>query len=98
MTQRRVSSSVDQTTCRTPAALAAAAMFRACAISCAGEKSTQKKVTQNAPWAPANARSSDASSSASAWTTSTFGSAASACAASELGSRVIARAVKPPSG
>ncbi len=45
--QRRVSSSVDQMTCRTPAPRAASAIVLASAFSRSGE--VVKKVTQNAP-------------------------------------------------
>ena len=48
-THLRVSSRVDQTTCFTPASLAAWAMARAWASSFSGEKWSQKKVTQKAP-------------------------------------------------
>ena len=48
-THRRVSSSVDQMTCPSPACFAAAAMFFASASSLSGEKWSQKNVTQKAP-------------------------------------------------
>ena len=48
-THLRVSSSVDQITCATPACFAACAMVRASAISFSGEKWSQKNVTQKAP-------------------------------------------------
>ena len=46
-THLRVSSSVDQIACCTPAAFAACAMFLACACSRSTEKCSQKLVTQN---------------------------------------------------
>ena len=45
-TRVRVSSSVDQMTCSTPALRAASAMFRACANSFSGDMCSQKLVTQ----------------------------------------------------
>src|SRR4249919_3154548 len=93
----RVSSSVDQTMCFTPAAFAACAMFCACAYSFCGEKCSQKLVMKKAPWAPCSARSTLASSSRSAVTTSAP-AAASARALSESAWRVIARRRKPPAG
>ena len=96
-TIRRVSSSVDQMTCRTPAALAACARLRAWASSFSGEKCSQKLVTQYAPYAPCNARSTLAASSRSAATTSAP-AAARARALSESTWRVTARTAKPPSG
>src|SRR3954451_11267489 len=95
-THLRVSSSVDQITCVTPASRAASAIARACASSVAGEKWFQKKVTQYAPYAPSNARRSLPASSTPPATTSAP-SAASALALSELTSRVIARATNGPS-
>jgi hypothetical protein len=48
-THCRVSSSVDQMTCRTPAAFAAFAIAPASATSLSAERCAQKKVTQYAP-------------------------------------------------
>ena len=69
-THFRVSSRVDQMTCRTPACFAASAMLFASASSFSGEKCSQKKVTQNAPWAPWNALFRLSASSMSTSTTS----------------------------
>ena len=90
----RVSSSVDQITCFTPAALAASAMFLACWISFSAEKCSQKLVTPNTPCAPANAFFRLSTLSRSALTTSAP-AAASAFALSLLVSRVMARSGKP---
>jgi hypothetical protein len=96
-THRRVSSRVDQTTCFTPASFAALAIARACASSLSGERWSQKKVTQYAPWAPANAFFRLSTSSTSAATTSAP-SFASSFAFAPFGSRVSARAANPPLG
>src|SRR5438270_7588835 len=95
-THLRVSSSVDQITCFTPASRAASAIALACASSVVGEKWFQKKVTQYAPYAPSKARRRLSASSTFPATTSAP-SAASARALSELTSRVIARATNGPS-
>jgi hypothetical protein len=89
-TQSRVSSSVDQITCSTPAWRAASAILRACSTSFSGEKCSQKKVTQYAPYAPSNAAFRLVGSSTSAPTTSTP-MAASSRLLSESGLRVTAR-------
>ena len=57
-------------TCLTPAAFAASAMFFAWAFSFSPEKCSQKFVTANTPYAPANAFFRLSTSSRSAWTTS----------------------------
>ena len=92
-----MSSSVDQTACRTPAAFVARAIAAACFNSRSVEKCSQKFVTRKAPWAPAKARSRLAGSSASPATTSAP-AAASARALSEAVLRVIARAANRCSG
>ena len=93
----RVSGSVDQTTCLTPAAFAAFAMARACARSRSTETYSQNAVTKNAPCAPSSAFSTLASSSRSAVTISAP-RAASAFAGSEPGLRVTARTANSPPG
>src|SRR6202171_5298197 len=96
-THIRVSSSVDQMTCRRPVALAAAAIDCASAISFSGEKCAQKNVTQYAPYAPSNALFRLPTSSTSAATTSAP-SLANSFALAPLTSLVSARAVNPPLG
>src|SRR6185437_14750563 len=96
-TNWRVSSSVDQTTCATPARLAACAMALASAFSRSGDMCAQKNDTQYAPCAPLNARSRLARSSASATTTSAPNRASSR-AAGASGFLVIARTANPPAG
>jgi hypothetical protein len=65
-------------------------------ISVSAEKLSQKFVMQKAPYAPSNAARVLSSSLMSARTISTP-AAASACACSLVGSRVMARAAKSPS-
>ena len=93
VTNSRVSSSVDHTTCLTPASSAACAIVCACTSSLVGERCSQKLVTQKAPCAPSIARRTLTASSRSATTISAPASA-SARAAGESGLRVTARTRK----
>src|SRR5437588_6172272 len=70
-------------------------MFLAWANSLSGEKCSQKLVTQNAAYAPVNARFRLSTSSRSA-AAMTAPSLATAFALSDVGWRVRARAAKPP--
>src|SRR5262249_55374441 len=69
-THCRLSSNVDQSTCRRAEAFAATAIAFASAISFSGEQCAQKKVTQKAAQAPSNALFRLSGLSMSALTTS----------------------------
>ena len=87
-----------RSTCCTPAAFAACARLRACASSFSGEKCSQKLVTQNAPCAPANARSRLAAIVEVGRDDLGAARGERAAPCPSRTSRVIARTAKPPSG